>query len=129
MSAAIAAVFSGYARQYQALSSRVGAFHQQFLETLTGAAESYASAEAANVTLQAWQRDILGGINAPTQALLGRPLIGGGADGTPSNPNGGAGGLLYGDGGKGFSQSATDAVASHPRASTAAPAAPAVRPA
>ncbi|WP_353698794.1 PGRS repeat-containing protein, partial [Mycobacterium tuberculosis] len=30
--------------------------------------------------------------------------IGNGADGTAANPNGGAGGLLYGNGGNGFSQ-------------------------
>ncbi|WP_337360551.1 PGRS repeat-containing protein, partial [Mycobacterium tuberculosis] len=49
-------------------------------------------------------QQVLGLINAPTQALLGRPLIGNGADGTAANPNGGAGGLLYGNGGNGFSQ-------------------------
>lgn len=46
-------------------------------------------------------------INAPTQALLGRDLIGNGvagAAGTPGDPTGGAGGaggLLFGDGGTG----------------------------
>ncbi len=49
---------------------------------------------------------MLGLINAPTQALLlGRPLIGQRrADGTAANPNGGAGGLLHGNGGNGFSK-------------------------
>ncbi|MBI2699010.1 MAG: PE family protein, partial [Mycobacterium sp.] len=45
-------------------------------------------------------------INAPTQTLLGRALIGNGADGTATNPDGGAGGLLYGTGGNGYSQAA-----------------------
>lgn len=42
-------------------------------------------------------------INAPTQALLGRELIGNGVAGTALSPNGGAGGLLFGDGGSGYS--------------------------
>ncbi len=45
-------------------------------------------------------------INAPTLALLNRPLIGNGADGTAANPNGQAGGLLIGNGGNGFSPAA-----------------------
>ncbi|BBZ41731.1 hypothetical protein MCNS_47940 [Mycobacterium conspicuum] len=43
-------------------------------------------------------------INAPTKALLGRDLIGNGAPGTATSPNGGAGGLLFGDGGAGYNQ-------------------------
>lgn len=42
-------------------------------------------------------------INAPTQALFGRDLIGNGAAGTAVSPNGGAGGFLVGDGGPGYS--------------------------
>ncbi len=42
-------------------------------------------------------------INAPTVALLGRALIGNGTPGTATAPNGGAGGLLFGDGGAGYS--------------------------
>jgi PE family/Histidine phosphatase superfamily (branch 1) len=45
-------------------------------------------------------------INAPTDALFGRDLIGNGAAGTAANPTGGAGGFLFGDGGAGFSQTA-----------------------
>jgi hypothetical protein len=43
-------------------------------------------------------------INAPTDALSGRDLIGNGAPGTATAPNGGAGGLLFGDGGPGYTQ-------------------------
>jgi broad specificity phosphatase PhoE len=43
-------------------------------------------------------------INAPTDALSGRDLIGNGAPGTATAPNGGAGGLLFGDGGAGYTQ-------------------------
>ena len=41
-------------------------------------------------------------INAPTEALFGRALIGNGAAGTALNPTGGAGGILLGDGGAGY---------------------------
>lgn len=44
---------------------------------------------------------MLGLINAPTQALLGRGLIGDGAAGTASHPDGYDGGFLYGSGGSG----------------------------
>ncbi|WP_155770594.1 PE family protein, partial [Mycobacterium asiaticum] len=109
VSAAVAALFSGHGEQFQAVSRQLSAFHQQFVQSLTGAAGAYASAEAANVALQSAQQDILNAVNAPAQALLGRPLIGDGAHGTAANPNGGAGGLLYGNGGNGFSQTADGA--------------------
>ncbi|WP_459797751.1 PE family protein, partial [Mycobacterium riyadhense] len=108
VSAAIASLFSGYARDYQALSAQVAGFHQQFVEALTASAGSYAAAEAANASplqaleppLQALQQQVLSVINAPTQILLGRPLVGNGADGLPGQ-NGGDGGLLLGNGGNG----------------------------
>ncbi|BDE15912.1 hypothetical protein MKCMC460_47720 [Mycobacterium sp. 20KCMC460] len=57
---------------------------------------------------QAWIGSPLGQaidpiINAPTNALLGRALIGNGTTGTLANPTGGAGGILFGDGGAGYS--------------------------
>ncbi|GAB7151523.1 hypothetical protein LRC537489_47790 [Mycobacterium riyadhense] len=97
VSTAIAALFSAHAGQYQQLGARAALFHEHFVRALTGAAGAYAGAEATNV-----EQQLLGLINAPTQALLGRPLIGNGADGTAASPNGGAGGLLYGNGGNGF---------------------------
>ena len=36
VSAAIAAAFSGHAQGYQALSAQAAAFHDQFVQTLTG---------------------------------------------------------------------------------------------
>ncbi|CKT09657.1 Conserved protein of uncharacterised function%2C PE-PGRS family protein (PE-PGRS 20) [Mycobacterium tuberculosis] len=96
VSAHIAALFSGHGEGYQAIARQMAAFHDQFTLALTSSAGAYASAEATNV-----EQQVLGLINAPTQALLGRPLIGNGADGTAANPNGGAGGLLYGNGGNG----------------------------
>ncbi len=96
VSAAIAALFGAHAQAYQTISAQAATFHAQFVQTLSAGAGAYANAEAANV-----QQSLLNAINAPTQALLGRPLIGDGADGTAPGQNGGAGGLLYGNGGNG----------------------------
>ncbi len=51
VSAGIADLFSGYARDYQKLAGQAAALHQQFVQHLTAAAVSYAGAEAANVAL------------------------------------------------------------------------------
>ncbi|MBY0391105.1 MAG: PE family protein, partial [Mycobacterium pseudokansasii] len=102
VSAAVASLFSGNARAYQALSAQAAAFHDQFVRALSAGAGLYASAEAANASpLQTLQQGALNLINAPTQALLGRPLIGDGANGSAPGQAGGAGGLLYGNGGNG----------------------------
>lgn len=77
VSAAIAALFGAHAQAYQTISAQAATFHAQFVQTLSAGAGAYANAEAANV-----QQSLLNAINAPTQALLGRPLIGDGADGT-----------------------------------------------
>jgi hypothetical protein len=101
VSGAVAALFTLYANEYQVFSAQAGAFHQQFAQALTSAAGSYLAAEAANARpLQVLGQDVLGVINAPTELLLGRPLIGDGANGGPGQP-GRAGGLLYGNGGAG----------------------------
>ncbi len=88
VSAAIAALFGAHARAYQALSAQAAMFHEQFVRALAAGGNSYAVAEAA--TAQSVQQDLLNLINAPTQALLGRPLIGNGANGAgvarPSPP-------------------------------------------
>src|SRR5271157_1691548 len=106
VSLAIANLFSGHAQAYQALSAQAAAFHEQFVQALTAGAGSYVGAEAANVAAftanpaQTIPQDLLNVINAPFLALLGRPLIGNGANGAPaSGANGGAGGILYGNGG------------------------------
>ncbi|EFD76729.1 predicted protein, partial [Mycobacterium tuberculosis T85] len=69
VSAHIAALFSGHGEGYQAIARQMAAFHDQFTLALTSSAGAYASAEATNV-----EQQVLGLINAPTQALLGRPL-------------------------------------------------------
>lgn len=99
VSARIAALFGGFGLEYQAISAQVAAYHQRFVQALSTGAGAYASAEAA-----AAEQIVLGVINAPTQALLGRPLIGDGANATTpggTGGDGGNGGLGAGSGAKG----------------------------
>ncbi|CMQ61668.1 13E12 repeat-containing protein [Mycobacterium tuberculosis] len=103
VSAAVAALFGAHGQTYQVLSAQAAAFHSQFVQALSGGAQAYAAAEATNFGPLQPLFDV---INAPTLALLNRPLIGNGADGTAANPNGQAGGLLIGNGGNGFSPAA-----------------------
>ncbi|WP_232340710.1 PE family protein, partial [Mycobacterium kansasii] len=98
VSAAIAALFGAHAQEYQAISAQAAAFHDQFVRALTASGGSYAMAEAANASPF---QTVLDAVNAPTQALLGRPLIGNGADGSAPGQAGAPGGLLYGNGGNG----------------------------
>ncbi len=93
VSARIAALFGMYGLEYQAISAQVAAYHQQFVQTLRTGAASYMLAEATNV-----EQNLLNLINAPTQTLLGRPLIGDGANATTPGGAGGDGGLLFGGG-------------------------------
>lgn len=101
VSQAIARLFSDYATHYQSLNAQAAAFHHSFVQTLNAAGGAYSSAEAANASAQALEQNLLAVINAPAQALFGRPLIGNGANGTAASPNGGDGGILYGNGGFG----------------------------
>ena len=102
VSAQIAAAFGAHAQAYRALSAQAASFHQQFVQLLNGGATQYALTEAASANpLQTLQQDILGVINAPTEALLGRPLIGNGANATTPGGNGQDGGILWGNGGNG----------------------------
>lgn len=103
VSLGIAALFSGHADEYQALSARTTAFYERLMQTLVHAPGAYAAAEAANVAaLQTFVSDVLDVINAPTKLLLDRPLIGDGANGVDGTGQaGGAGGLLWGNGGRG----------------------------
>ncbi|WP_459797713.1 PE family protein, partial [Mycobacterium riyadhense] len=88
ISAQIAALFGGFGREYQALSAQAMTFQEQFVQSLTAGAGAYASAEAINV-----EQALLDLINAPTQTLLGRPLIGDGANATTPGGAGGDGGI------------------------------------
>jgi PE family len=72
-SGATSALSGGYAQEYQALSAQMALFHDQFVQALTSGAG--AATEAANASpLQTLEQDVL--INAPTNLVLGRPLIG-----------------------------------------------------
>lgn len=128
VSAAIAALFGAHARQYAAAAAQAAAYQEQFVQALDAAAVSYAGTEATIVTSlqasvsngfqtlvygpvhmggQAWINSPLGEtldplINAPSRALFGRDLIGNGVPGTAATPTGGPGGLLFGDGGAGY---------------------------
>ncbi len=102
VSDAIAGLFGAYAQEFQALSAQAAAFHTEFVQALAGGAGWYASAEAANASfLQTVEHDALSIVNAPTEAAMGRPLIGNGADATVAGGRGSDGGLLYGNGGNG----------------------------
>lgn len=94
VSAAVASLFSGHAQAYQTLGTQAAAFHERFIQALSTAAGAYGSAEAANASpLQ----QALNVINAPTQTLLGRPLIGNGTNGAPGTGQaGGPGGVSDG---------------------------------
>ncbi|WP_191497953.1 PE family protein, partial [Mycobacterium simulans] len=97
VSLAIAALFAQHAGDYQAVARQVAAVGDQFMRNLTGAGAAYAVAEAAAApSLQAFGEDLLAVANAQAMALLGRPLIGNGADATTPGGVGGAGGLLMG---------------------------------
>ncbi len=75
VSAAVSRLFGAYGQQFQALNARAATFHAEFVSLLNGGAAAYTGAEAASVSsMQA----LLDAVNAPTQTLLGRPLIGNG---------------------------------------------------
>ncbi|EUA90807.1 PE family protein [Mycobacterium ulcerans str. Harvey] len=99
VSLAIAGLFSAHAKQYQAFSVQAATFHEQLVRSLAAGGFSYATAEAANASPLEF---LLDAVNAPTQTLFGRDLIGNGTDGAAgTGANGGDGGLLWGNGGAG----------------------------
>ncbi|KQH78728.1 hypothetical protein AO501_29240, partial [Mycobacterium gordonae] len=78
VSAAVAALFGEHGLAYQAISTQAARFHQQFVQAIGAGAGAYAAAEATNASLVQTALDV---INAPSNALLGRPLIGNGTNG------------------------------------------------
>ncbi|ETZ98152.1 PE family protein [Mycobacterium kansasii 824] len=93
VSAAIAAMFTAHGQAYQAISAQAEAFHNQFVQTVAANAAAYASTEVANV-----EQTLLNAVNAPSQALTGRALIGNGVNGTSPGQAGGNGGWLWATG-------------------------------
>ena len=77
ISAAIAGLFGTYAQDYHALAAQAAAFPDRFMQAVNASARSYVAAESASAAalFQTAQQDLLGVVNAPTEALLGRPLI------------------------------------------------------
>jgi hypothetical protein len=71
VSAAITALFGTHAQQFQALSAKAAAFHDEFANLLNGGAAQYLNTEVANV-----RQTLVNAVNAPAQVLLGHPLIG-----------------------------------------------------
>jgi hypothetical protein len=56
------------------------------VQALISGSRSYLAAEAAGASLlRAVQRDVLGAVNAPSEALFGRALIGNAALGTAAS--------------------------------------------
>ena len=107
VSAAIATVFGAHAREYQLAAAQAAMYHDEFVGTLRAAAAAYTSMETTITTAmagpvgaatvadplrtvgEAWVNSPLGQeldpiINAPTDILLGRDLIGNGVVPTPS---------------------------------------------
>jgi hypothetical protein len=72
VSAQVAALLSEHGLGYQQISSQLAAFHDQFVQTLSAGASSYAAAEANAA------QTLTNAVNAPAAAMLGQPLIGGG---------------------------------------------------
>ncbi len=91
VSAAVTRMFGAYAQEFQTLSARMEQFYTDCVRALLTGAGAYSGAEAANASpLQTLEQDLLAGINAPSQMLTGRPLIGNGANGTPGTGADGA---------------------------------------
>ena len=66
----MASLFSEHAHAFQAISAQADAFHQQFVQALAAAANSYAGAEAAGASLlRAVQQDSLALVTTPAQTL------------------------------------------------------------
>jgi hypothetical protein len=79
VSAATAALFGAYAREYQAAAAQAATYHEQFVRTLSAAAASYAGTEA---TIATSMQGGLGAVNAPAQALES-PLLASAANTAP----------------------------------------------
>ncbi len=128
VSAAIASLFSGYAKDFQALSAQAATFHSKFVQALTGSGGAYAAAEATNASslpaanaytpiwtavAEASQGSpppmteplarLMYELNQTSEMFVGEPLFYNGADGTSqASPNGQNGGLVIGNGGIGW---------------------------
>ncbi len=71
ISAAITALFTASAKEFQAVNAQMAAFHDEFVSLLNGGAAKYLSTEIANA-----QQTLANVANNPVQALLGKFLGG-----------------------------------------------------
>ena len=78
VSAAVVAAFGAHAQEYQAMSTRARAIHEQFVQTMKAAGHAYADAEAANASR------VQSAVNAAARTLPGSPPVGECAHGTPA---------------------------------------------
>ncbi|SOJ54259.1 putative PE-PGRS family protein PE_PGRS54 [Mycobacterium simulans] len=101
VSMAISVLFGAFGQEYQELSAQA-TFHQQLAQALRGSAGAYGTAEALSATpLQTVEQQVLDLVDAPINALLGRRLIGDGANATTPGGAGGADWISFGSGGAG----------------------------
>ena len=98
VSAVIAWLFGAYARDYLGLGARAAVFHAEFVQALRGAGGGYGAAEATGAAALA-SVGVRRVYDAPTEAVMERPLVGDGANGTAAHPNGYDGGIVSGNGG------------------------------
>ncbi len=80
ISTAIARVFGTCAQDFYGLAAQAATFHDGFVQALNAGVGSYVAAEGANAAalVRTAQQGLADAINAPAEALLGRPLIGSG---------------------------------------------------
>lgn len=80
VSAAITALINSHGLGYQSISQQTTAFHDRFMQTVNAAAASYTTTDLTAASLL---KSMPAAVNAPAQALFGRPLIGNGSNGAP----------------------------------------------
>ncbi len=66
VSTAVTSLFGVHAQEFQAVSARAAAFHDQFVSLLNGGAAQYVNAELTNA-----QQTVANAVNAPIQGMLG----------------------------------------------------------
>ena len=74
VSTAIAALFGNHAQEFQALTARAAAFHNEFVGLVKSGAGAYLSTEVANA-----EQAVAGAVTAPAQMLSGATQNVGGA--------------------------------------------------
>jgi len=76
VSAQVAALFSAFGQDYQAISAQTQEFHEQFVNLLNAGAGAYLGTEVGNA-----EQNLLNAVSAPVQGLLGHSAAASGAVG------------------------------------------------